>query len=93
MVEESPDQSHATQEWQFRNDLDLDYEYSIHQLLTCYKWRLRKLGSPISQLIYSVEKKETVDHRKNKHIFEYYILILISEYDFKVKSFVCKHKK
>ena len=31
-------------------------------------WRLRKLGSPIGQLIYSVEKKETVDHRKNKHI-------------------------
>ena len=56
-------------------------------------WRLRKLGSPIGQLSYSVEKKETVDHRKNKHIFEYYILILISEYDFKVKSFVCKHKK
>ena len=31
-------------------------------------WRLRKLGSPIGQLIYSVEKKETVDHRKNKHM-------------------------
>ena len=42
MVEESPDQSQATQEWQFRNDLDLDYEYSIHQLLTCYKLETQK---------------------------------------------------
>lgn len=61
MVEESPDQSHATPEWQFRMTWISTVNTAFINFYLDTNWRLRKLGSPIGQLIYSVEKKETVD--------------------------------